>query len=89
MMIEIELALTNHAGLHARPAAQFVQKAAQFKSKVQIVAGTKTADAKSILAVMGLGLSAGMSFILKVDGEDEQACIDALRHLVESKFGEV
>lgn len=88
MMIEIELALTNQAGLHARPAAQFVQTASQFKSKVRISAGPKTADAKSILAVMGLGLSTGTTFLLTVDGEDEQACSEALQRLVESKFGE-
>lgn len=87
-MIEMELALANQAGLHARPAAQFVQKAAGFKSKVSIAAGGKTADAKSILAVMSLALATGMKFTLTADGEDEQACIAALKELVESNFGE-
>lgn len=87
-MIEMELALTNQAGLHARPAAQFVQKAAGFKSKVSIAAGGKTADAKSILAVMSLALTTGMKFTLTADGEDEQECIAALKELVESNFGE-
>nr|WP_092073997.1 HPr family phosphocarrier protein [Dendrosporobacter quercicolus]NSL47815.1 HPr family phosphocarrier protein [Dendrosporobacter quercicolus DSM 1736]SDM75023.1 phosphocarrier protein [Dendrosporobacter quercicolus] len=88
-MIELALTLTNKAGLHARPAAQFVQKAAGFQSKVTIAAGGKTADAKSILAVMSLALTGGRSFTLTVDGADEQGCADALRALVESNFGEV
>ncbi|SMC92215.1 HPr family phosphocarrier protein [Sporomusa malonica] len=87
-MTEIELVLTNAAGLHARPAAQFVQKAAAFKSKVIIQAGSKTADAKSILAVMGLGLNLGSAFLLKVDGEDEAECAAELKALVERNFGE-
>lgn len=88
-MIELALTLTNKAGLHARPAAQFVQKAAGFNSKVTIAAVGKTADAKSILAVMSLALTGGMSFTLTVDGDDEQECAAALRALVESNFGEV
>lgn len=88
-MTKIELALTNAAGLHARPAAQFVQKAAGFNSKVTIHAGGKTADAKSILAIMGLGLGLGSKIELTADGPDESDCLAALRSLIESNFGEV
>lgn len=87
-MTKIELVLTNAAGLHARPAAQFVQTAAGFASKVTIRAGEKAADAKSILAVMGLGLGRGTSFELTADGADEVECITALQKLVISNFGE-
>ncbi|HWR44092.1 HPr family phosphocarrier protein [Sporomusa sp.] len=87
-MIELELVLTNAAGLHARPAAQFIQTAAAFKSKVAIQAGSKSADAKSILAVMGLGLGQGATFLLNADGPDEAECVAALKALVERNFGE-
>ncbi|WP_328793879.1 HPr family phosphocarrier protein [Heliomicrobium gestii] len=87
-LTEIQLVLTNPTGLHARPAAQFVQTAARFKSKVRIIAGGKTADAKSILNVMTLGLKHGAAFTVSADGEDEAECLAALQALVESKFGE-
>ena len=87
-MANIELVLNNPSGLHARPAAQFVQKAASFKSKVVITAGSKSVDAKSILGVMGLGLAKGSIFSVAAEGEDEAACLEALRILVENNFGE-
>ncbi|MDF2570646.1 MAG: putative phosphocarrier protein hpr [Sporomusa sp.] len=87
-MTEIELVLTNKSGLHARPAAQFVQKAAAFKSKVSIQVGNRIAEAKSILAVMGLGLGPGAAFLLKAEGEDEAECVAELKALVERNFGE-
>ena len=87
-MIEIEVIITNATGLHARPAAQFVQKAASFKSKVKIAGNHKVADAKSILAVMGMGLTQNSKLTITVDGEDEEQCIVALKELIESNFGE-
>ena len=87
-MTKIELVLTNAAGLHARRAAQFVQKAAAFASKITVQAGDKTADAKSILAIMGLGLGQGAKLTISADGADEAACVAALQALIESNFGE-
>ena len=87
-MKQIECILNNHSGLHARPAAQFVQTAAAFASKVTILANQKTADAKSILAVMGMGLAKGAQMTVTAEGADEEACLAALQTLVESNFGE-
>ena len=87
-MKQLECILNNHSGLHARPAAQFVQKAAAFGSKVTITANNKTVDAKSILGVMGMGLAKGAQFVVTADGSDEAECLAALQELVESNFGE-
>ncbi len=87
-MIEVEVIITNATGLHARPAAQFVQKAASFKSKIKIAGNQKVADAKSILAVMGMGLTQNSKLTIMADGEDEEICVQALRELIESNFGE-
>lgn len=65
-------------GLHARPAAEFVQKAHGFKSKVTIVIGDKSADAKSILGIMGLGVKPGTEVVVRGDGEDEVKAVEAL-----------
>lgn len=87
-MTEIEITITNPTGLHARPAAQFVQKAASFKCKVRIAANNKVADGKSILAVMGMGLKQNSQLMITAEGEDEGACIKGLEELIKSNFGE-
>jgi phosphocarrier protein HPr len=87
-MTEIQITIKNPTGLHARPAAQFVQKAASFKSKVKIAGNNKAADGKSILAVMGMGLKQNSQIIITADGEDEEDCIKELEKLIKSNFGE-
>ncbi|HVH62058.1 MAG TPA: HPr family phosphocarrier protein [Candidatus Dormibacteraeota bacterium] len=64
--------------LHARPAANFVKTALRFHSRVSVGANGKTADAKSILAVLALGAKGGTSLQLSADGEDADAALDAL-----------
>jgi phosphocarrier protein HPr len=87
-MTEIQITITNPSGLHARPAAQFVQKAASFKSKVRIIANSKVADGKSILAVMGMGLKQNTLVTITTEGEDEAECSKALEDIIKSNFGE-
>ena len=70
-MKKITLTLTSKLGLHARPAAAFVQTAAAYESQITISTGTKTADAKSILGVLGLGARQGTTVIIEVQGLDE------------------
>jgi Phosphotransferase System HPr (HPr) Family len=87
-MVEAVLKITNPSGLHARPAAQLVQTAARFASKVTIRGNNKAADAKSILAVMGMGLNRGAEITVTAVGDDEQQCLEALVALIEGRFGE-
>ena len=78
-MVEKEVVVKNPHGLHARPAAVFVQKAATFPCKVTISKNGKEADAKSILAVMSLGIEPNETILLRADGEREE---EALMELV-------
>ena len=87
-MTEATLTIENKTGIHARPASVFVQTAAKFKSKVQVQAKGKTADAKSILMLMSLGLSKGTEITISADGPDEADAVAALKELIETKFGE-
>ena len=87
-MTELEIVITNATGLHARPAAQFVQSAASFKCTVKIAANNKVADGKSILAVMGMGIGKNTKLTIMADGEDEDQCVARLKELIESNFGE-
>ena len=65
-------------GLHARPAALFVQKAAGFASAIRLTCAGRTADGKSILGVLQLGASAGSQVIIQAEGSDAEAAAKQL-----------
>ncbi|MBK5243068.1 HPr family phosphocarrier protein [Clostridium sp.] len=87
--MEIIVKILNEQGLHARPASVFVKTANKFKSTISILHGDDVANAKSIINIMSLGLSKGEEIKIVAKGVDEALAIEALRTLVESKFGEV
>ena len=85
------LIVTHSVGLHARPAALFVKKAAVFKSKILVEnRSRKTApvNAKSLLGVLSLGVSKNDEIRITAEGEDEESALSALSELIESNFGE-
>lgn len=75
---EIHVALPGAVALHARPAANFVKTAMRFRSRVTVGVNGKTADAKSILAVLALGATGGTQLNLSAEGDDAEAALDAL-----------
>ena len=75
---EVTVALPAAVALHARPAATFVKTAVRFRSRVSVGVDGKVADAKSILAVLALGATAGTRLRLHAEGEDAPAALDAL-----------
>jgi phosphocarrier protein len=87
-MVEIKLIMTNKSGLHARPAAEFTKLAARFKSKITLEGNGKTADAKSLLMILTMGIRQGGEFTVKADGPDEIESIEALKNLVEGWLNE-
>jgi phosphotransferase system HPr (HPr) family protein len=83
--------IENEVGLHARPAALFVQTAAKFKSIIKVrntTRGTPFMDAKSILSVLGLGVSKGHEIEVTAEGGDEQTALETIARLIESDFVE-
>ncbi len=91
MPTSLELTVVNKVGLHARPAAQFVKKAAGFKSQVQVEnlsKVTKAVNAKSLLSLLSISVQKEDRIRITASGEDESQAVDALRELVESNFGE-
>ncbi|HNX45142.1 MAG TPA: HPr family phosphocarrier protein [Anaerolineaceae bacterium] len=87
-MQSIQLEITNKSGLHARPAALFVQEANKFKSKIMVKKGEKEVNAKSILGVLTLGVTKGSLVTVTADGEDEQEALQAITALHESGYDE-
>ncbi len=70
--------VASSVGLHARPAAAFVQEACKYRSSVTIELLGRTADAKSIIQVLTLGAKKGQEVLIRADGEDETTAVDSL-----------
>jgi phosphocarrier protein HPr len=87
-MPQITLTVRHEVGLHARPAALFVQTAKQFASDVKVTHGEREANAKSILGVLTLGAEQGAVITIHAEGEDAGQALAALEALVDSNFGE-
>jgi len=87
-MIEKQLVIKNKVGLHARPAALFVQTANKFKCTLKLALGGQEINAKSILSLLKLGANQGAVVTLRAEGEDEAQAVVTLEALVESNFGE-
>ncbi len=87
-MYESTAAVINQAGLHARPATMFVQKAEEFKSSVTVEYQEGHTNGKSLLGILSLGINQGAEILIRANGPDEKAAVDALRELVASGFAE-
>ena len=87
-MISRDIVIINTSGLHARPATFFIQKANSFKSSIWVEKGDRRVNAKSLLGVLSLGITKGMTITLIADGSDENAALDALEELINTGFAE-
>ena len=67
------ITLLNPNGLHARPAAVLANLAAQYPYDILVFHGKQTANAKSIVGLMGLSLCANDQLVLRVYGPQEEA----------------
>lgn len=88
---EVTVEVRNRSGLHARPAASFVRAAGAFVSDLTVTnhgRDDRTASAKSVIGVMGLGVARGHRITIHAAGEDAQAAIAALHALVAAGLGE-
>lgn len=86
-MEQTALEIRNPHGLHARPAAMFVQTAARFKSSIilrNLSRAGKEVDAKSIMDVLTAGVDQGHEIELVAEGEDAEQAVQALTELIRS-----
>lgn len=77
-MKEFKYVITDPEGIHARPAGILVKQAAGYQSAVTIAKGEKSADAKRIFGVMGLGVKTGEEVTITVEGADEDTAVAEL-----------
>ncbi|MDP4179614.1 MAG: HPr family phosphocarrier protein [Bacillota bacterium] len=85
-MVEKTVEISNPIGLHARPAAIFVQAAGKFTSHIWLIKGEKRVNAKSIMGLMSLAISKGTTVVIGADGEDEDLAVNELVELIQSGF---
>ena len=81
--VEQEVVVSNQHGLHARPAALFVQTANKYDSAVRLQKDNDVVDGKSIIAVLSLGVHTGMGVKLIVEGSDAQEAFEELKEFLE------
>ncbi len=96
-MQRLTLTITNRLGLHARAAAKLVKLANSFRSEIMLArmdcaagahASPGTVDAKSIFGILLLAASQGAVVEVITEGVDETEAMEAVRKLIEGKFGE-
>ncbi|GAA2631248.1 hypothetical protein GCM10010399_74210 [Dactylosporangium fulvum] len=83
MSASSELSVVLPADLHARPAGALVRAAAGFTSTVEVVFDGKQANARSVLAVMGLGARAGATVVVRATGADAAEAARAAASILE------
>jgi len=87
-MLEREIKVSNRLGLHARAAAKLVQLLSGFQSQVTLTGRGREVNAKSIMGVLLLAAAPGATLLVRVEGEDELAALDAAVALFDRRFDE-
>jgi len=87
-MIQSSIQISNKLGLHARASAKLTKLAGGFKCDIHLSRNGRRVNSKSIMGVMMLAAGLGSEVVIETDGPEEQAAMDALRALIQDKFGE-
>jgi len=87
-MVRQKVVIKNPTGLHLRPAGILCKEAMQYKSLITFSFRENTANAKSVLSVLGACVKCGDEIEIVCEGMDEQEALDALVKAIESGLGE-
>ena len=87
-MVSQKVTIKNPTGLHLRPAGILCKEAVQFKSLITFQHRDNTANAKSVLSVLGACVKCGDEITFVCEGEDEQEALETLVAAVENGLGE-
>lgn len=88
MIAEKRITIKNKSGLHARPAAIFVQVANKYDSEVIVKKGKLEVNGKSIMGILMLAAGKGSQIIMKVDGEDAEKAMAELEGVLAGEVEE-
>jgi phosphotransferase system HPr (HPr) family protein len=84
-LIKKKLIVKNKQGLHARPAALFVQIANKFDARITVRRDKEEVSGKSIMGILTLGAEKGSSIIIEAEGDDADLAILELEKIVTSE----
>lgn len=80
--------IQNKLGLHARASAKLAAEASRFNCEVMLGRDNVEVNAKSIMGIMMLAACKGSELLLRAEGQDAEAALEAIEALVNSRFGE-
>jgi phosphotransferase system HPr (HPr) family protein len=89
MLVEKKVVIKNKLGLHARPAAMFVQIANKFDCDILVRRGNQKANGKSIMGILTLAANRGSKILLRAEGPDSQAAVTELEKLLSGQLDDV
>lgn len=89
LSIQREVQIVNRAGMHARPAAEFVKLAGRFACEILVEKDGLEVNGKSIMGVLMLAAEHGSRLRLSAHGADAADAVDALSDLVGRGFEEL
>ena len=84
-MVSQKVVIKNPTGLHLRPAGILCKEAMKFKSLITFTFRENTANAKSVLSVLGACVKCGDEVEFVCDGEDEEEALKTLIEAIERK----
>ena len=87
-MVRQKVVIKNPTGLHLRPAGNLCKEAIKYKSLITFTFRDSTANAKSVLSVLGACVKCGDEIELICDGPDEKEALTALTEAIEGGLGE-
>lgn len=82
MIVQKEVVVRNKTGLHARPAALFVQVANKFDSEVKLVKDGQEVNGKSIMGILMLAAEQGATITIIANGDDAEPAMAELIRLL-------
>lgn len=82
MVIERKLIIRHKQGLHARPAALFVQIANKFESSISVKKGEQEVNGKSIMGILMLAAERGSQIYIRAEGQDAKKAVEELEKLL-------
>lgn len=80
--VMVEVVIKNPQGLHARPAAMFVQIASKYNANVVLQKGEERVNGKSIMGILTLGIEQNSKVVLEADGDDADEVVAELTQLL-------
>lgn len=87
-MVRQKVVIKNPTGLHLRPAGILCKEAVQFKALITFTFRGNTANAKSVLSVLGACVKSGDEIEIICDGSDENEALSTMVKVIEDGLGE-